>query len=309
MNIGEGIERASMNKPALLKQYADRLSPGRGKPQFVKAVQDYLSSTDVLDRASVAVWVMRMERRGLSPGTIKLRFGAVRTFFKVCKLDWGFRRGEGPRVTEQDEKRPALSLGVVSREVMAARDGMVPTECVAFLAIATTYGFRRGEMAAIGPDDVRPDLIFRHTEKGGRPRWHQIPPEIAPYIHQHDWSLVKNREGEWVPRYSPDYIGQIFWYVVNATGGLDALKSIRLGWHAYRRPLLRLLVDNGCGGLAAKRFLCWGSGEGESDAMPLRYYANTEIDIEGEVVVSREAESDTEIFEKYHPYLKLWEAK
>lgn len=281
-----------MNKTELLKHYTAHLKP---KSQYAKYVEDYLSETDTLDKDSVLAYRKRLGRRGRGPGTVDLCTRIVRAFFRASEVPWPFHRGELLGVNEQEEHRPALAVSIVTRMIEAARAGKLLLDCVPFLALSTTYGLRRGEMVVIEPDDVKGNLIFIHTLKGGRQRWHQIPPEIQPYIEEHDWSH----------RYSLGRMSWMFRDVVNGTGGLGALKKFRLGWHSIRRPLLSGLLDNGCKVLVAKRFLRWGSSTGE-DAMPARYYANQEIDIEGEVVVSREAESDVEIMEKYHPYLKLW---
>ncbi len=261
-----------MNKPALLAQYRDHMCDR--SPQYGQMVGRFLDYCEALDKENVEGFMSQLQRQKFRAGTRLHYFGVLRTFFKVVEQPWPFHKGEAPRVTEQDEFRPALSLGVVTQMVGAARAGRLLPECVPLLAFATTYGPRRGEMVAVGPDDVRGGLIFVHTLKGGRQRWHQIPDAIQPILSPHDWSH----------RYSPGRMSQLFWDVVNGTGGLDGLKRIRLGWHSVRRPLLKGLIDNGCSTLAAKRFLRWSSNsQAGDDAMPARYYANTEVGVEGEV--------------------------
>ncbi|GAG54440.1 unnamed protein product [marine sediment metagenome] len=99
----------------------------------------------------------------------------------------------------------------------------------------------------------------------------------------------------------------MFWRVVN-NSGLGALKSETLGWHSIRRPLLSGLVDNGLNVFAAKAFLRWKTTIGELGAlaMPARYYSNVVITLEGTNVLSEESKEDKEVFEKYHPFLPLW---
>jgi len=231
----------------------------------------------------------------MSPGTVNFAFGVVRTLFRVNELEWPYRRGEAPRVGQRDIYKPSLSPELVKRMIKAAKNGTMDTTPACFLALSTIYGLRREEMCTLTPADVNLEkrMLYVSTAKFGRERYHLIPAEIIPYLERHDFSC----------RYSLLQMSQIFWMVVTMTG-LDVLKPKRLGWHSLRRSVVKMLYDAGLNPQLIHYFMRW-KGATPEFAMDARYYATTEVGLEGETVVTEEARSDEEVFGK-HRFLSWW---
>lgn len=288
-------ERQVIDKNALLEKYADNLSNSGNKTHYLSYASDFLGHADGLNRASVDHYLDSLRRQGRKPGTVNFAFRVIRRLFIVNGLPWEYRRGEGPAIGQRDEYRPQLSADIIRIMVEAARSGkLYPVESC-FLATSTVYGLRREEMVNLVPGDV--DLanraIYVSTVKLGRQRYHLVPPEIYPYLAQHDFSQV----------YGLSTVSQMFRKILEKSG-LGALNSQRLGWHSVRRAVFDGLVNSGVNPMAARAFLRWKSATGEM-AMPARYYGNVVIGLEGSKPVLEEAKGDEEIFE-LHPFLGFW---
>jgi len=279
----------------LLQKYASNLPNSRSRNHFVSYARNFLDSADALDKEGINRYLARLKGQGKSPGTINFAFRVIRTLFNVNKLDWPFRRGEAPLIGQRDEYKPALDPELIKIMVEAAKNGRLDISPACFLALSTVYGLRREEMCDLEPGDVdlEANTIFINTVKFGRERYHLIPAEIKPYLEGHDFSK----------RYKLDQMSQLFWVVVNRSG-LQALKPHRLGWHSIRHTVKTLLDDSGLSLYAVHDFMRWKSVERQF-AMDVRYHATHFVGLEGTRVVTEEAESDKEVFEK-HPLLDFW---
>ncbi len=279
----------------LLQRYASNLLDNRYRNHYVSYARNFLNSADALDKGSINKYLAKLKNQGKAAGTINFAFRVIRTLFNANKLDWPFRRGEGPQIGQRDEYKPALDPELIKIMIEAAKDGRLDSAPACFLALSTTYGLRREEMCNLEPADLdfETNTVFISTVKSGRERYHLIPPEVKLYLERHDFSQ----------RYRLDQMSQLFWVVVNGSG-LHALKPQKLGWHSIRRTVKTLLDDSGLSPLAVHAFMRWRSVEREF-AMDVRYHATHFVGLKGTTVVTQEAESDKEIFEK-HPLLELW---
>ncbi len=279
----------------LLQKYASNLPDDRYRNHYVSYARNFLDSAAALDKESINRYLARLKKQGKKPGTINFAFRVLRTLFNVNKLDWPFRRGEGPQIGQRDEYRPALDPELIRIMVEAAKNGRLDISPACFLSLSTVYALRREEMCDLQPVDVdlKADTIFISTVKSGRERYHLIPDEIKPYLEAHDFSK----------RYNLTQMSQLFWVVVNRSG-LEALRPQRLGWHSIRYCVKTLLDDSGLSPYAVHDFMRWKSVEREF-AMDVRYHASHFVGLEGTRVVTEEAESDKEVFEK-HPLLEFW---
>lgn len=288
-------DATEIHKETLLEKYAANLSSSNNKAHYLSYARDFLERAGDLDRASVERYLTRLRKNNRRPGTINFAFRVIRRLFVVNGLQWEYHRGEAPAIGERDEHRPQLSTEIIERMIRAATGGRLQAEEACFLALSTTYGVRREEMYVLGTKDVdlKNNAIFISTVKHGRQRYHLIPEELKPYLAKHDFSQ----------RYSATSTSQLFWRIVNKSK-MEGLKSQRLGWHAIRRSVLDGLINNGVNPFAARAFLRWKGTTGEL-AMPVRYYGNVVVGLEGTTPVLEEAKGDDEIFEK-HPFLPMW---
>jgi len=284
-----------MNRADLLEKYASNLPDDRYRNHYVSYARSFLESAAALDKESINKYLAKLKRQKKSAGTINFAFRVIRTLFNVNKLDWAFRRGEAPQIRQRDEYRPALDPELIRIMVEAAKDGRLDTAPACFLALATTYGPRRQELCDLEPGDVdlKGNTIFISTIKFGRERYHLIPVEIKPYLEAHDFSK----------RYNLTQMSRLFWVIVNGSG-LEALKPQRLGWHSIRHTVKTLLDKSGLDPFTVHQFMRW-KGADRQFAMDARYHASHFVGLDGARVVTEEAESDKEVFEK-HPLLEFW---
>ncbi|MBA7465026.1 hypothetical protein ES707_00187 [subsurface metagenome] len=285
-----------IDKDELLAKYSSNLPDGKYRNHYLSYAQNFLAYADSLDKETVTKYLAKLKRQGKKPGTINFAFRVIRRVFVVNKRDWPFRRGEAPPITQRDEHKPALDPELIKVMIKAAKDGKLHADEALALALSTTYGLRREEMCNLEPRDVdlKQNTIFISTIKHGRQRYHLIPPEIKPYLAEHDFneecSLIK--------------MSQLFWRIVNGSG-LEALRGHRLGWHSIRRPLLSLLHSSGLDPFAVHSFMRWKGGMEADLAIDARYHATSFVGLDGEKPITMEAQSDKEIFEK-HPFLEFW---
>jgi len=285
-----------MNKTELLEKYSSNLSGSKNHNHYMSYARDFLGYAKELDKGNITKYVEHLRRKRMSPGTVNFAYRVVRRLFIVNGLEWPFNRGEAPLISQRDEYKAILAPNIIETMISKAKNGGLATDEGAFLALSTTYGLRREEMVNLQPGDLslRNNTIYVATLKHGRQRYHLIPPEIKPYLKDHNFET----------RYSLTIMSQMFWRVVNKSS-LEFLKQSRLGWHSIRHSLDRQLAKAGMNPFAIKAFLRWKGGSGEL-AMPERYYGGITIGFEGAHTEAIEAIEDEEVFEKYHPFLGLW---
>ena len=284
-----------MDKVELLEKYSSNLAGSKNRNHYLSYARDFLDHADGLNKESVVKYMERLRRAKRSAGTINFAFRVVRRLFVVNGIEWPFSRGEAPQIGQRDEEKPGLKLEIVKGMIETAKIGNLnPLEAYC-LALSTTYGLRRGEICLLTKTDVnlKSELIFIPTLKGGNQRFHLIPHEIKAYLAEYDFER----------QHSETKISQVFWQIVNKSG-MEQLKVHKLGWHAIRRTLLHTLYDAGLNPQAIHFFMNWKGAE-PSYAMDTRYYATSLIGLDGSEAIGREAESDKEIFAK-HPLLEFW---
>lgn len=291
------------NKAELLEKYSSNLTGSKNRNHYLAYAKDFLGYADNLNKETVTKYIEHLRRKKMSPGTVNFAFRVVRRLFMVNAAElkdlgivWPFLRGEAPMISQRDEDKPALDIDFIKIMIDAAKEKKLPADEAAFLSLSTVYGLRRGEIVNLQPQDISfsDNTIYIATLKGGRERYHLIPPEIGPYLREHDFEI----------RYSLTSMSQMFWRVINHCE-IEELKQYRLGWHSIRRLLLTLLHKAGLDVFGIHQFLRWKGGAEGSLAMDARYHATSFIGLKGKHVVAMEAEGDREIFEK-HPLLELW---
>jgi hypothetical protein len=167
--------------------------------------------------------------------------------------------------------------------VAAAREGRLEPAETAFVALSTTYGVRREELARVTAQDINLDAqyrngtIFINTCKGGTARLHQIPGEIMPFVAKYPFDRT----------YSLVQLSQMY-HRIEYKSGVDYRPGT--GWHSPRRALDTMLMDY-LPLPAVRLFLRWKI-KGSPD-MAIRYYSK-ELE-----------ENDREVF-AVHPFLPLW---
>lgn len=262
-------------------------------------VERYLRWGGQPSEGKLLAYLRRLEsEHHLAPGTVDLHRRTIQAFYRFHQVL--APRLRGWRYDPKDAQRPALATDLVAQLITAARAGELSSRQTSLLALATTYGMRAGELAAVQAQDV--DLpgerIYIRTLKGGASRWCWLPPVVAGYL-QDVW-----------PRCSPNSVEKTFdnmWAEVS-----DKEKPRRTNWHAVRRALVRDLLAAGAPAGDVSRFLRWARGGAAAEERMVHLYGNPSEEVAATGVTAARTEDtgrrdyDAAAWDR-HPYLKLWE--
>lgn len=279
---------------AQVNKFANSLRIG-AKPQYEADMRRFVAAVKGdYSKEKLMSYINGMLQQGYAVGTISRKVvPMVKKFYKVNDIPWPLRKGETPRSGEADVRALAISSRVIARLIMAAGSPSVNQYNVALLALSTTYGMRRVELASLTPKsvDIKSGMIYVKSAKGSRERWHMIPDEIKPQLDVRfkkltDWAASK-----------------AFWEMEQAAGIIHKLDT---GWHSIRRMLIKELVTRDLPDQTVRSYMRWKRSEFGGDMLGL-YFTSTVIDDDAEVVESSQADKDVDrSVIKVHPYLPIW---
>lgn len=279
-----------MTVQEMLEKYKNTI--GGSHKVYVPIVERFLSgNNEDFSRRTVEKHINDLYKDGYADGTINLVFRTLKRFYTVNGLEWPFKRGEAPVIREKQVFAPALSPDIVKNIVKAAGGGVLDEQESALVALSTTYGLRRSELASIRPENFNYNsrLLFVETAKHGRQRYHLIPDEIIDYLKNYNFHPV-----------SESTVTKIY-YRIEKKLGLPRMQEV--GWHGIRRILNRLLIDAGLPEFTVMDFLRW---KRSTQLMPALYYSVTVIGEEKKVELGKtDREVDEKVF-KVHPFLPFW---
>jgi len=308
-----------MDKAGILDRFCDRLRSS--SEQVIKHRHFYASKfldfagEPPWGETTVINFMKQLDSEGYSRGSQKTIYGIVRAVFDAAKsvaeeekarlaaavdpadptavaqvlkmlatppVEWPMPKRSAPVVRDEDVEAPAASVEDMVKMIAAAREGKLETPEAAFVALSTTFGPRREDLARIRAEDVEDGTIFIDTCKGGRKRTHRIPDEILPFVTQCPFPSAQSDQG-----YSPNQLSWMY-HRIEYKSGVEYRPGT--GWHSPRRRLLTILDD--CLPLPAVRlFLRWKTKS--SPDMAVRYYSK-ELE-----------ENDRDVF-AVHPFLPYW---
>jgi len=249
--------------------------------------------------ADVRSWI---RRRGFRASTLRKEFGVLRRLFVVNGLKWEAKRGEAPKPSDKDGIAQRLDPDLIQEMISIAR-GKSPSVTSpptlahgAFLCLSTMWGLRRSELMEITPAclDTKGSLLYVATKKGGRARWHYVPPEIMVVLLSWGFSAKLT---DW-------QVSQLFmdW---REMAGVELPDSVhRLGWHAIRGTLDYELLAAGLSIPEVSNFMRWR----RSDSNMATRYASMQVIGRGgskRMLSFDERKADESVL-RVHPFLKNW---
>ena len=302
------IEHSDREQDRILRKYSEALSRDKhtqstsliyarayidhsGGAMTRAAVLDFLEAT-----AETGILNPLPRKKAVAAGTQKVIFGILRRLFLANDAIWPFRKGEGPKANERARRHVALAPELVQRAIGMALQGQLSSQESSYLALATVYGMRKMEMAAVRPEhfDFDKGTLYVAAEKGGAERYHLVPDYVSAILAEYDWSQVLSAT-------QADYI----WTRIEKSCDFPDVPG--LGWHAIRRILVTLLWDV-LPEPRINRFLRWRTGE--TSAMSLRYHSIQVVgdDASSFKVDKAELEEDAAVF-KVHPFVEMWKGQ
>ena len=277
----------------MIRKYAASLSSDAHTRQLlVSFCEDFLEKIRYRDpnRAAVITYMKYLrEEKGYSDNSINLKWRTLRRFFIVNGLEWPFTRNEVPRVRESEVYAPAIHPEIIKKFIGLAHAGELTQQEAALLALSTTYGHRRAELASTEKEDVDVDHGMLHvkTLKHGRERWHLLRDELVPWVEGYDF-----------PKLTEDKVTRVY-LSIESKAGLQHIEAT--GWHSIRRTLVTL-IGHYCSELEVHKFFRWGSTSMEQRYTAVTFVGLEEIDRELNIP---ESMLDEKVMAQ-HPFLSLW---
>ena len=260
-----------------LEKALKRKKSARGA--YLWAVTDFLgTSPKALEEEAVLSYMDKREKAGDKPQTLKMRFYALKYLFKLYEAPWTLTEREvfSTRERRQRFPQPWFRKEEVIDIITRARKACNQQE-LAMLAISTTYGCRRSELADIRKDDLDLDAktIIIYARKGGRIATQLLPDEIIPYLSNYDFSKISDLR-----------VSQILNKILEKTVGLEGKAGY--GWHSIRRSVATELRNAGVDDGDIYSFLRWSTGS-----------------ILGTYIQTEPRQNKVKIFPK-HPFIQYW---
>ena len=173
-------------------------------------------------------YFLERSKDGISPRTRGTEFVQLKKLYKANDWTWSLEKEDRP-IPKEDPFAPAFSADEVIH-IINARGKYTPQESF-YLAVATTYGTRSGEIGAITSRNIHDGAITIMIEKShGRRRHHLIPDEILPVI------------SAWHPKAREQRAMSYSFQKIMAKSGLG--ERSRWGFHAFRRTVQTMLEIN-----------------------------------------------------------------
>jgi len=274
-----------------LDVYMSSLSTAARAQQGRYAI-DFISFAPDLSKESLDKYFARI-RAQYADSSVRYIYSIIKRLFTVNNLPWPYHSADTPVVREQSVFAPILDPSVIQEMIQASPK--MPARLAFYLAVSTTYGCRRVELASLSREDIdlNKKLIYIATAKAGRQRYHLIPDVIMPVI-EHLYYRLEKTNLKTLDRY---------FHRIEEFVSFPHVKDV--GWHSIRRALDRQLLETGLPEFLVADFLRWKRSERN---MPLRYARGTVINRESatrESIAISDRVTDERVF-AVHPFLPYW---
>lgn len=281
-----------MTKQELLNKVIEELagSNERTTKQFSSIIsQFYASSGGIFTRRAVVNYITKMAQKGYAPGTNRLHFRVLKRAFEIAakidpEIEWPFSKRAPAEIDTAladipwQENKIAFSSDDVKQLIDAAKQDKLNGNSIALVALSTTYGLRRIEMADLDSDslNLKTKRLRVFTKHGSRLREHIIPDEIIPYLK------------DYRPLQSEFKLSEVFHDIERASGVPERYGT---GWHSIRRSVVNALVNTGLDKLYIYSYMRWKLSM--SFGMLGTYFSVPDLEVD-------------EAVQKLLPYLKFW---
>lgn len=278
--VDKPLEVASMLRDLV---YADLIAFGRTQAvakewgAIAAEFEGVCGYKEEYTRADLVLYLGHLRKRYLLESTIRKNLKAIKVISRI--QGWDFPKLPLKRIREDDIRRPKFGKEQMVSLITMGKSLFDELE-LAYLALGSTYGLRRAELAQLDPGkDISQDGIKIRTVHEGPSTTQLVPPEIRPYI------------GSLKRRYSPDYLTHIF-HRMMLKAGFHVQRGF--GWHSIRRALATEFILSEASSLNVIRFMRWSESSAKAEFKMLPIYA-----------VKDQARIDEQMF-RIHPFLPYW---
>jgi len=244
--------------------------------RYNKTSTDFLSSLDHFPPTTddVKDWIQPLPSQSYK----RWNYYILKKLFSANHWEWDIKKP--PEKTEV--LPPTLDYNTVSYLILARE--LLDERERAYLALSTTYGFRRSELASLSKDNFNHQLVTVATVKKGRVRVHSIPNEIRDVVLGYKFHPI---EKSWLSR--------IFQRILR-DAGLDPMPGY--GFHSIRSSLITQLLLANVNPVVISKWMGWKTLPSEMVQLGVSRMLE---------VYARPSEMETDsIIYSAHPYLSLW---
>lgn len=272
-----------ISKQSLLKDFKESIPAWRSSsvhsryPRLAEHFIDYIGAKSTYNRADAMKFLNYITRSGGSSNYVRWSYYVLRQFYKSLGIEFPLSARELPPLPGPDEMNaPVFTHDYVERFITTVKKrgdaGMK-----AYLALSTTYGFRRCELTRFQNSNISNGLLGVKAVKGGQLREHLIPEEIVSYIDGYHFKQVSE---------------QTLTNIFHRMQKLSALpQNLGDGYHAFRRALITELLGAGVPIPYVYSFIGWK--------------LSSKLGIMGVYTRPDPRTRDGLIYSK-HPFLPLW---
>ena len=269
---------------------------------FLYVARRYMKFTNFdpkFSKEELQAYLLSLDVSGFAPNTIELNKTALRRLLKTLEIEWPF----GNIIMHKEIKEDEPQAPVFTREQMAHLISIVKEqgspEQRYFWVLATTWGFRSGELGKISAKNFKwlegnTGILTVQTLKRGKKRVHFIPQELTPYLKDYSYIATPYTSIQMVQHFHR-WCKQLGFPIpkqqtedtVDMNGKKKQVKGY--GWHAIRHSVVTELVKVGVPEIYILNWMGW-----QSKQSMVQYYT---------VLPSSEAD---EAVRKNHPFIPLW---
>lgn len=272
-----------VTKQGLLTNFEESIPAWRSEstkiryPLLVGHFIDFVGVKSTYDRTDAMKFLNHIVKSGMSSNYARWAYYVLRNFYKSLGIEFPLTSRELPPLHGPGEiNAPVFSSDYVGKLISAVKKkgdaGMK-----AYLALSTTYGFRRMELARMSNSAISNSLLRVQSVKGGELREHIIPDDVSPYINGFKFKKVSD---------------QTLTNIFHRMQGLAGLpQNLGDGYHSIRRSLITELLAAGVPIHIVYSFIGWKLS---SKLGIMGVYTRPDPKMRDEMVMS------------HHPFLNFW---
>ena len=277
-NLKERLSAPRLRAPGTIQTYLE----------IAKLFLDQLGDKEPTDSDFRRYFIHRREQE-ISERTLRKEFFCLKKLALANGWEWTFTADDTP-FSEEEPTAPAFRLEVVENLIKAQHLYLKSDRF--YLAVSTTWGCRREELARIRKRDYDAETILIRTAKKGRRVRHLIPDVLKPIFEDYH------------PKVHTPTALSIMFHRICRTADIEVEKGS--SFHSFRRSLRTLLewclAENRLPLSLVADYQGWSKaskGIAYGGAPMLGIYAHPEI-------LSSDPFAADRLIYPIHPFLKFW---
>ena len=162
----------------------ERKSPVTIKNYLIAANRflDFISNELPPSEKKLRRFFAQQQEDSIGPRTQNYYFIVIQQLYEANSWVWPLSRNDRPEISE---KLPINVFTVDQIKTLIENRGCYSFEERFYLALATTFGMSRLELAQVDSKDIKNGKLHIKPIRHGKGRWTVIPPEIMPELNEY----------------------------------------------------------------------------------------------------------------------------